>query len=1804
MGFKEQEDAAGGYEVGKSGSYPAYGQSPDRWNQEEYAAHWQRILDRAKRSAAGSYARLIGDTLSAPANYLEKNIGGNLARTLDDLDIWHPAWDDPHHREFMWHNVPFMGSAAYWPIAIAKAAYQNPGLTAAGALTPLGMGQLTEKAQEIWDQGHESFGRRHPEATDQIVKLFGADPILWFGPMVNMAKAPGIARDLSKMADIIRTAREADTAGERVLAVTRLAGAEPTDAVLKAILNKGNTPEQAAQALYSHGMKPVAPGEEFGNPVRMPYFRRASELVAPELRDLVKKWPAVKDAAWLQHKQAIEAWKDAGLHLDPEDIKDVQRILHNVHSHAALSPKEAGNAIRSEMAQAIASGEWAGDATKGRQLSYPGTPNPDNPTQAALAMTHEPSAGAIEAAAIYRELTKAGHVAEAPFMTNYAKGFSAPPKGIRGFFPRAGQPGWWKPRQSGVDIETSFQDLQKWAYRVFMREDVMGVPAGEAIAENWQGRPVWMEKYLNRKLDNALEALSGIPKPDLMQAPALTSFQAEIEKRLGRLKALGYAAKQGGDLERARGYEQAIIETKALSAAVLDIGKKNPEVMEDASKMEQVLRKALAYVRMGQTTINPGWLHSKHLDGMARNVLTTGELHGDYGQAFLTGHAPVRGIDGELMDFTHRNAKYQSLDVPETGFKETLNRWSENVDGYHQQVHGGLKYNERVKFYTEQGLPKESIHGLAKQDALESVRKTFPDYSDSSKFLDDLAPYFMYLKHHILYNAMPILSWAAKNPSEAVFAQRALKLQYTQLAANRFGDVRVPGTEVGVNPEDPFTARRIARLAADPTAVIPEADAQAAKAFKFAQVFTGEPIPPLHAATRLAGLEPEHSPDTHIPALQVLDAAARYFTGEDTLGVVKHMAGSSAPETPDVFRDQQIKSYMAAQQLEGKPVTYEQARDKVDSTNLADTVLGYGTGVRLKLMTPGMVELHRLQDRYKEIVEQHGRVGGEKMLDDVPEIRGTFNPQTDIKMIPYSTMDKLHDAEEWQRQAPKLLESPIPVQNQMLKSAPSGVYEKLLDLWNRGVEAVKKEVVFQGGDGTASAAEITPGARLVKKGGTFTTEDQKMSKDDYSGSVDGEIKFISGLNTDTRTKLALQDVDRAPSNAEVIRRVEQYDQAFGGSALSNWIKDPENQKRDVSISRMANVLVDPNTHDGPLSVYNARKQINAAVKDWVARGGLDAEGRQTMSPEAVRTFVTHGKLTAEGFPPTAWDDPAIKEALQLAASSVTTAHIAYQRQVKQDYPGNDLAHAMLRTAVADGQRGDTQAVPTTVQNIKDHISAGDMQISPDFWKDLMKHDATTFSNASVLMHAEDIKSVGTFISKIDSKGHFYGIDLPRLVTAMEEPGGNAAIAALREHGSPQVKAGLDAAAPAYEQATGRALSTDAPHDPFSMGQFFLHPFAVGVGLEPNHWSVGLDADTTGNGPTKALDAAGPQKAHLDLNAAGGLHAPLTGQALETKTTESDLPGGAASSGGAPSLAGAQAEPIKEAALASDFGQAPLINQMRSGADLSIPHFTETSIPVQTQMFRSVGSYITATANQYHAAETAWQSKERAQPGSGGPRPSLMDIGIHNLTMPAQAQDAYGNPVASTGGDPTGAGMVPTLNIAQIGGAVDTLAGAADKLGVFGMPGSDTERAGSAAVGGLGMALGVHGALAALAPVAIGAGPAGWAVAAGIGVFAGLQGSGFFGGKSDRTQEMADMARDRAAERAAAFAETQRRNDVTTLVQRESALASKAGGALSAQQRAQIQPQLAAFQRRPTFQSRIGLADSAERAIGSAIHPRW
>lgn len=1769
------------YEVGKNGSYTASGFSPKDgvWDEEGYSRALKGALKKIGRSALKEVS-WVAQQLDRPAEWLMRDFAGHGARTLDDLNIWHPVWDDPQSREFAWHNVPAMGYAAAMPWSVAKAAYRYPELLppTGSKMVGFGMGPFIMKVSEIYNEVAPTFGQKHPDVTDALIKAFGADPLLMLGPIASGVKAPFIARDIATISALVKEARATK---QGVLALANLQGKPLTPALLKAVMGKGSV-EQTARALYSHGLRPVAPGQDFMEGVRLPYFRKAGTLFPPEMRDLAMQWPHIKEAAWAEHKAALEAIKKAVRDINPEDVESITRILDAIPRPEYMTAKQHGALIRSQMSQAVISGQLP-EVMLGRA----------------------PSARAIDAAGIYAEMTKLGHAKGAPYMVNYSPGQKIPSGAWDGLVRKA--TGHHKPRTQGFKVYDDFRDLQKWALRVFMREGKKAntIEAGTAM------------------LNRAQEAMTGLKAPKIENAEVLKGFAKEVEARIRTLRGLKGAAEKAGEANQIERFENAITETQALADAIMDIGVKNPKVLEDNNAMLELLHQGLSYIRMGQTLANPGWYTGNMLEGSARVALTTGEVVLDPMGSFVRGHAPVRGINLELMDFTHGNIRHQSK-AALAGVAEDLGKVSDRIEKYNQQLLGGITYEKRVAYYRAEGMADDVVHAMAKSDALAEVKRIFPDYGDSSQFVNDLAPYFNYLKFNVYYNTEPILKWAAANPTEAVFANNMLELQYNTLTSDRYGKVRIPGTDFAVDPVDSTGARRIARLLANPQAVISEGDTTAAKLMKLAQVGTGQVVPPLHLVQKQLGLISELSPDVHIPAAEMVGDLTRHFTGSNPKMLTRAALEGGAFKTgelrddPEFFRDMEIKRYMAGEELMGRPVTPEQAATFRDREEAVNGGIGFLTGIRPVLRTEGMEQLDTLKRYYDEDLEKRPDTARarEKMLEDIPALRG-------VVAIYQSSDDKIRNAVERIKQAQGSVED-IPLikeatefeRAKILKAAPEGVYETLLDLWGKGVKKVDEVIKdvkdnvsvidnAQTNFGSAQAAEMPspvlpepasgdPPPLVRAKGGKFiVAANQTMTKDDYllaaGGSLEEQARYIQGLDTDRDTKLALQHINSAPSNEEALKRLAQHDQ--GARRVTNYILDPENRKSEV-IGRMANVIEDPDTPNGTMATIGARKLVASALRDAALDMGISVK---TMPVEKVRELFAAGKLNNAGTTLEAWGASSIKAGQLL----INPNAVSYARQQKTEQDYEDFGKVIGALEAGTRNPATMDAVLDEVREMVDRGKAGlsgPGTLPADFAQrldDIPKYrDLSERIGVAASYEQADMVLAGV-LHRDPKTQSIYGINETALYSIAFNPKYEAIrpfVSAARAgyYGRPAqaaINRGI-ANLPAKDQ---EIMALAFPLDPQAIQARFEEDGKLRMGAELGvHELVkGLSAFALGAGsPLDGLTMPNLGQPPKPPPEKLGPPSITPGGAIER-----NFPGTTTYQGARAAAAGVLAgdgmlrvlppvPPLMTAGGGVERGiaasRAASISQEMGGV-LSGPPvsgdpraFFEGPTAQNHAPFRSVSQLIGTSINEWQADKRAWEAK--GMPGGDVPGGALSHI-MGNAKLQIKNGTTAEN--IGVGVNAVSAGL--------------SLAGTFDLL--------PTEGDGAAAINGFMvgastfMMLGGPATAPISAPIAIAAG-----------IYTGLKGAkkqsgGGFNAEANRiNQERLNLERER-------FAESLKQQSIRDLRTRESDLA-KAIGSFTPQQRQQVGEQLAKFQRRPTYQSRIGLVDAAERAVGSAIKPRY
>ncbi len=1404
-----------------------------------------------------------------------------------------------------------------------------------------------------------------------------------------------------------------------------------------------------------------------------------------------------------------------------------------------------------------------------------------------------------------------------------------------------------KMKKVAADLSAGWREDSEWRSAYSPSASKSDYLIGEA--NEGQSARTWQEHQHNYKafdnVDDYRRAIARV-KTRVYKADSVDGFSRNVGNRLDNIKAA--LEKMGREYnapfemwkDADPGTRNLYNERDALKQMVKDLKLMHDSTdplralaEKDPTGAAEVIRRGylrgMRAIKIAQLRWMPFWAYHRAADMGMRTLLETGSpaIREILEAVKSNRYVPAKDYLGQTMDFAESPIEgLYGGEATGRGLRSGFEPKVTAIDGAAKNYIGQVIYDDNLRRQLAAGVEGETAHKLAMKAArerLDIVHGMYENKSSVQRALDYTHPYAGHYVQRMAYH----MTLAAEHPSEA-YALTRLREAQEDLSLDRKGALRLGDTDWGFDLPRRLTTTQAMEpfLHTDRILNAPQSFMQ--KVNRGLQALTGDPFPHVRMLEQAAGLMTDDSSRPITDLESALSFLPRMIAGADVMpsDPLFQLMGKNPGETRAEYTNRLVAIQMAADP-KASPGLAQQRAEINQAVNHIGSYLG--------IVRQSSAE-SQIYDALRDLRES--------VLRAPPELKASMREQVindwAQRGVRISAVAPLDPEARWNAQQKRLgLEATkvdvlggVPDRSQIIHasgSLPDEAKERS-DRFNEVIDAVKASPagalfrqVYDAVVKPASAADFDEDA-FKKRIETLRGADPKIgerpaapvSMPDYTTLPSGRVYVPSNMTAADRER-ALHDTSYLNAHLTDLRSLPSveaqvdYINKSADSEGRNFLRD--------AITKLANDHANPSTaaqhYASALAFVNGGYKgqltgdldqtaqrntdvFSRAFSQYVAKGGPDAWALASSNPDAVVAAYRAGKIQAPGLGP----DAVGRYAAMIAQNSISPGAMGaikseWQRQQAASYPGDDMAHAALRAAIGDAQRGDLHVVENTIQKIQDKMAAGDPSISPDFWKNLQLRDATIYSNAAIFAHAPELASVGAFISNKGTDGRFLGVDLPHLVTAMEQPGGNAAIAALREHGSPALRAGIDAVADDYQKATGRSLNDDAPHDKYSIGQFFIHPMNVRTGIETNHWSAHLNEETAGRGPTAALDRAAQGLAHLDLTTAGGLHssgAPLNSDAQ----TPSGLP---SSSGGAPSRAGSEAAPIKQAALANDFGAAPLVRSVTSGANVTLPSFSEGSTTVRNQPFNSVESYVKQTLEDFHSAKTAWSAKESAQPGSGGPEPSLMDIGYHNLTVSTYARDNLGNTISDGKG-----GFVmtstPSVDGARAAGAIDSLASIGDKLGLFGAQGTDSEVTASSAISGLGMALGAHAALATLAPVALGTGPIGWVIAGGIGIAAGLAGGQHHGG--DNAAALA-LQRERIAQQQAQFEEQQRRQSVSELTSREGALAKAAsGGGLTPQQRAAMQPQLAAFQRRPTYQSRIGLADSAERAIGSAIHPRW
>lgn len=1247
---------------------------------------------------------------------------------------------------------------------------------------------------------------------------------------------------------------------------------------------------------------------------------------------------------------------------------------------------------------------------------------------------------------------------------------------------------------------------------------------------------------------------------------------------LDRAKVLDEAAAKGGqsaeslraEAELMRGAAAAVQEYGAQPDFV-KYGSKKWAAMTKSEKAKtsalaalEVYDKGLRWAKAAMLRPNPAFYMHRLTDmaGMRSLVETGDTVMGEALKAMWTGVSqPKYTSTGKQIDFARHATEAQfgmgNL-APKTAWQKVsarLDQALEAIDNTALNHIGRYHFDAAARKALKAGHSLEVAEGMGTKAAEKAVDLVHGMYTSRSPAMHVMRRAFMFPEHY-LGRMSHLLTRGLERPAES-YALLRLREKQQQGSIDRRGTLKLPLTDRAWDPFRRTTPGQVLDSLLNSDEIMNAQDRSEWKIMKGLELLTGPMTPPVNLAAERAGITKEmpHRDLTNIE--EIVGSLSHALVGDELTpsDMVSSLMGNDPGETKQNEANRRAMRLHVSAKLAGEEITPEEAVRRSNHEDVKTAVLGMLTGQSTMYAPPGTDKMLEGMWRFRE-----------ELASAPPELRpavrqvllaepGIAELEPLLPKDPAARFGALEYMGNQQR-----AESDVRMTDPNTKAEKDLRLQQVEDAWKK------------------SKLGIMLGA-LVPKAGAATV-------DSNPPPVDTTVDFIKGSNgravpapggtlTTIEKARALNEWNMIePQLRKAESSVKDVHAFIAGGVRADGFNPVLARVRSVAPfdARAQSYLETYNYVDGkgatpisgelPSGLNGTVLGISKAFSNFVANSGQNAGRLITATPDQIRKGIENGSIPlAVGTTLQNYDDYAIKAAQQAAAPMVGIAHKNWELKQKQDFPGNDYWTDQLRSSAYNNPKATADVIHSAMASMNDLSAAPQYKASPDLFKIIETKNPALYDRIAAASSYDDIVGTLNRVTRRDPlTGRPMALDVPAMRLEIAR-GNDSGLAAIRAGWAGRDLQGMMERAIASEPLPGSELGknmrfnlNEIPVDPSKMGEYFREPLKVMTGEHSNEFASALRTATAGVAAVTEPTTAGDQQypSSRFLQSIGSSSTPLP---------QGAIPG----------------EPVFG-------GKAP----MAAAVDVVRQQDITPILPIRTSPHGSIGAYVTSTLRDYNTQLSNWKAG-----GSVGPQPSLMATGASNLYYtPITGQDASGRAIV---GAPVGA-----INGAQMVGAVASLGQVAGALGAYDK-GSDV----ASGFSGLGLALGSYSAMAMLAGPLMMAGPVGWGVlaaSAAIGVAGGLMGGGKGDGGEGQRQSLA-IQRERLELDRQRFEESMKQQTIRDLRTRESDLA-KSVSTMTPGQRAQVEPRLAAFTRRPTYQSRIGLVDAAERAIGSAIHPRW
>jgi uncharacterized protein YfiM (DUF2279 family) len=1675
-------------EAAKVGAANAIGYDSAQIRSVKEHREWAMKSFQRAATAAGWGGKTILDVMHNIDVGSEEKIWGTGMKGLEALHAVNIEWDSPDQRVFRFHNHWAFRELAASAWALKEAVVRNPTSTVLHLNPAIGNNPaiklatkaILSEAGKILEKEGQGWAKTHPDEVDHILEA-GFSPLNFIGEAIGAYKVAAKAVEANEIAKVLEEVRAipkgAAQGAEQRRILSKLSGGPISGGLLDIVNSKGLDVEKASKWLHSLQYRATGFPELLDTHIVPEWLRRQHQLYAAEMHDLIHRSKDMLEAIKRDFLEGVTkaATSMQGTYGDPptkEELSMIQQLLQKIPRPAwtgtaqfmrggyQVVPK-AGDYLRGYVQSLLYSGQWAAE--------FPGL--------------REPSAFEIETAARASDHIRSGIRPGASYMERYAPGVK-------------------------LEVDHTLQHLIDQAQSDPFRDRLR---PWEMHREG-DYREILDPDEFNKWLAEVLTRNSRIEK--------WNGFISEVRERDAQLAKFQAAATDPVQVER---FQRARESLKRLADVT-----RNPKLNGNpvvnwepipGLKPVELYNKMIAPLKRLRTVYSVPWHAKKYIDTNLKNLLS-GVPGVRWAGAESIGRLPtqLRGINGQLLDFGH------SL-VQEAGEYDTLSSNLSKLSGSYEQhasnALGSAAYGSKMAEAQGAGIAAEDAHDQAYKYAKDLVSKFHYDYQDAPFVWKIAEPLYDFGQHHF-HNAALYTSLAAEHPAEAVYATKLLDAQYRDASMDRQGNIRFPGTDMAIDPDQFSTARRVAALLARTDQVVPPGDSSMAKAIKAAHWLGGDFSIVPKAALTMGGelsLASMHEPSSLIDTVDKVSKALKtgsFSPSEDAL----RFMGWDGKMPKDQFEQQKINEYYAASQLSDKPITAQQAQDVYRQHAAIADVLSQTTGVQMTPTPQGAEKLKVLRDTYGQIETQVGRDAFLSMHPEVNNVTG-FPRYANPDQKAARSFEQMQSDDAYLKEAvDKAKLAPQPEKESFIRSLPTEVMRKAKEFWGDILDNIKP--------GEASAAE-TPERKVVydPKTKLYSYEDQQVTPQDTIAAHAAKAQAIGLSNIEITHAVdeaysqpdpvkAQARITAVPGLPEALKHASAND--FKARAVDKFLTDPANNPTDA-------------VKHNELRIQDAAK----AAAELNPSAGLRYVKNPTV--DSLKALVGN-RITAGTDLEAVNQDMAVRISNALATKA-GGYHMAVEKQQQVEYPETNAYLSELKSAAYRSP----YSIPAVLD--KGIKLAQNQQLSPDFFSRLRETNPGLWGDMTTAYYRPelDLATKQLFPFGVNKE-----INPVRLGEMLLDPHGQLLVGILRDHGAPQVTDKLNELAttpiPLHDGMTLDDLTSNR-QQAFSQA---IHDVDIRTGLQPDFQQTMRTLTAEVNTPLPVA-----QQAPADL--------------VQTSTSTAPPPS------------------ISAAPTAPDFtGATQSLGQMadsfvhnydiRPTKSIEPPTYTPL-----TSRFYSTAPQILQGYSQYRTQEIAQARQIEIEGGhpEGSLTPNLFSSWVAFSSNPDGS--ASMNPLPAMGAAAT---------LAQLG---DRLAGdAPDSVAARSINGFSTALSSGIAAGTMATWLGAGAA----------AGPIGLAV----GLAAGLA-TGLMKGKKQDNSEAMEMQRQRIALQREQFEEQQRKQSVNELQTRERTLAQAAstGTAQQRQQLAQANA-LNQFRVRPTYGSRIGMVDSVERELASALKPHW